>query len=552
MSQAPEPERPAEPTPLDASYIDIEAQPTETVLPPHAPQNIASGLPKRQSGTSIVRNTLVANLATLFSIATGFFLTPILLRALGTDTFGVWSLALGIIGPLVIVQLGLNTAIPQQVAAKLALGDRRGLEKIFSTAFAAYLVCAAFTLLATGAIIAVAPHFFKVPAAQMATVRWTLLILGVNQALIFGVALRDALVFGSGRMFVISSINMAVNVCITLGFIAMALAGRGTVGMALVMLGATIINIGLYQFLLRDEFSGMQPRRRDFDRQTLKRLLRIGRDQFAISLSGMASSGANSLIIGALLTPNALALYALSVRLTNFVEQLSTKFSSVSLPVYAQAYTAGDKAQMRRIFTESITVALGIVVPFFLVSLVLGQRLMLAWVGPHHEAAATLWALGMAMFISRLPGQIAITILNSAEKTGLIIKVFLAASLVDVTLSYLLTRQMGAGGVYVGSMIVGAAIDFVWLPWFVCREFGFSPRAFWSDGLLPLLPSTIMGGAVAVVIARASLPPGTLITIGATLILLGSSWTTWFFVGLPANRRQRFARALKKALRRGA
>ena len=562
MSQAPHETTPFdEPdalpnAPLDAPILE---QPTETRVPPHAPveSTLASasvgdaGIPRRQSGVSIVRNTLVANLASLFSIATGFFLTPILLRALGTDTFGVWSLAVGMIGQLAIVQLGLNTAIPQQVAAKLALGDRRGLDKIFSTALAAYLICAAFSLLATGVLIVIAPLIFKVAPTQVGAIRWTLLILGVNQSLAFGVALRDALVFGSGRMFLTSSINIVVNLGITLGFIAMAVAGRGTVGMALVMLVATIVNLGLYQRLLSDEFSHLRPRRAQVSRETLARLLGIGRNQFAISLSGVVSFGVNGLILGLLLTPNALAYYALSVRLMNFIEQLSTKFSSVSLPVYSQAHAAGDVGQMRRIFTESITVAMGIVVPFLLVSLTLGERLITAWVGPNHGAAATLWALGMTTFLFRLPGQIAITILNGAEKLGLILKVYLAAAVVDVILSYFLTRQIGAGGVYIGSILVGAAVDFVWLPWFVCREFGFSPRAFWSDGLLPLLPSLLVGGAVALLIARLHLPPGTLVTLGATLVLLGSSWGTWFFVGLPASRRRRFANALRRALKRG-
>ena len=532
----------SQPPPLDAHLVE---PPAETVAPP-TPASF-----QRQSGASIVRNTLVANLASLFSIATGFFLTPILLRALGTDTFGLWSLAVGIVGQLAIVQLGLNTAIPQQVAARLALGDRSGLNRIFSTALAAYGACAAFSVLATGVIIAAAPLFFKVAPAQLGAIRWTLLVLGLNQALAFGVALRDALVFGSGRMFVTSGINMVVNLGITLGFIAMALSGRGTVGMALVMLVATVVNLALYGRLLSDEFSGMRPRRAQVSRQTLHRLLGIGRNQFAISLSGVLSFGANSLILGALLTPNALAYYALSVRLMNFIEQISTKFSSVSLPVYSQAHAAGDRAQMRRIFTESITVALGVVVPFLLVSLVLGQRLILAWVGPNHDEAAILWALGMTTFLFRLPGQICITILNGAEKLGLILKVYLAAALVDVALSYVLTRALGAGGVYVGSIIVGAAVDFVWLPWFVCREFGFSPRAFWSDGLLPLLPSVVVGGLVALSIARLPLPAGTPVTLLATLILLGSSWGTWFFVGLPASRRQRFTSALRRALKRG-
>lgn len=535
-----------QPPPIDADYIS----PTETVPAP-VPALVPALISQRQTGASIVRNTLVANLASLFSILTGFILTPILLRALGTDTFGVWSLAVLIIGQLAIIQLGLNTAIPQQVAAKLALGDRDGLSQIFSTALAAYLFCGALSLFISGALIVAAPLFFKVAPAQLGAIRWTLFVLGLNQALAFGVALRDALVFGSGRMFLTSSINMGVNLCITLGFIGMALAGRGTVGMALVMLGATIFNIALYQRLLSDEFSGLKPSRAQFSRETLARLLKVGRNQFAVSISGLISFGANSLILGLLLTPTAIAYYALAVRLVNFIDQLSTKFSSVSLPVYSQAYAAGDRAQMRRIFTESITVALGIVVPFLLVSIVLGERLILAWVGPNHGEAATLWALGMTTFLFRLPGQISITILNGAEKLGLILKVFLAAALVDVTLSYLLTRQIGAGGVYVGSIIVGAVIDFGWLPYVVCREFGFSPRAFWSDGLLPLLPSVLVGGAVAALIARVPLPPGTFVTLAATVVLLGSSWVTWFFVGLPASRRQRFVGVLRRALRRG-
>ena len=93
MSHAPKP------PPLDAHLVE---QPTETLAPPAPP----SVLPRRQSGASIVRNTLVANVATLFSIVTGFFLTPILLRALGTDTFGIWSLAVGITGQIAIIQLG--------------------------------------------------------------------------------------------------------------------------------------------------------------------------------------------------------------------------------------------------------------------------------------------------------------------------------------------------------------------------------------------------------------------------------------------------------------
>ena len=558
----PQPASPTDETaPLDATS---PVQPTETAPPPQAPadaslgaaaldgtivQNAPAG--KRQSGASIVRNTLVANFAALFSIVTGFFLTPILLKALGTSTFGVWSLALSIVGQLAIIQFGLNTSIPQQVAAVLARGDRDELDKIFSTSFAVYVVCGAFTLLATGALVIWAPLLFKVPAAQMGLVRWTLFLLGINQALNFIIALRDALVFGSGRMFMTSSINMLVNVLITLGFIGMALIGWGTIGMAIVFLIATVVNIALYQKFLSDDFSGLRPRWSAVNRETLNRLLRIGRNSFAVSLSGAFSFNANNLILGALLTPQSLAYYALSVRLVLFVNALSTKFSSVSLPVYSQAYAAGDVAQMRRIFTESITFAMGIVVPFLLVSMVLGPRLILAWVGPGNEAAAGLWVLGMATFLCRLPGGIGITLLNGADKAHLIIKVYLAASIVDVILSYFLTRAVGAAGVYWGSIIVGVVVDFVWLPFIVCREFGFSTRAFWRDGLAPLIPSTVVGGAVALTIARVTLPPGLMVTLSATLILLFSSWITWFFVGLPASRRQRFTRAFGRALRRG-
>ena len=104
------------------------------------------------SGGNIVRNALMGYVSTAVGMILGLVVTPLLLRHLGSENFGIWILMASAISYTGLVELGLGAAIAKRVAECRATGDETRLEQVVSTALALYFVVAIFVLIIVGAL----------------------------------------------------------------------------------------------------------------------------------------------------------------------------------------------------------------------------------------------------------------------------------------------------------------------------------------------------------------------------------------------------------------
>src|ERR1700759_794467 len=98
------------------------------------------------SGRRLARNTvwnLVGNGAPL---VVAFFCIPLLIKGLGTDRFGVLTLAWAVIGYATLFDLGLGRALTQLIAQKLGSGDDQDVPTLLWTSL---LLLLSLGLLAT-------------------------------------------------------------------------------------------------------------------------------------------------------------------------------------------------------------------------------------------------------------------------------------------------------------------------------------------------------------------------------------------------------------------
>ena len=61
-------------------------------------------------------NTVMNYISHFISILIVFFLTPIMLRELGTEDFGLWTLVFSVLGFFSLLDLGLNVSAVKYVA----------------------------------------------------------------------------------------------------------------------------------------------------------------------------------------------------------------------------------------------------------------------------------------------------------------------------------------------------------------------------------------------------------------------------------------------------
>src|SRR5919206_516536 len=100
---------------------------------------------KPPSGASVARNTIINAVAIFVGLLVTVVVTPILVRQLGQDAFGVWAIALTLTvsaGYLSLTDLGLQQTAVRFLAEAHGAGDERALRSVFSTTLACFCAVA--------------------------------------------------------------------------------------------------------------------------------------------------------------------------------------------------------------------------------------------------------------------------------------------------------------------------------------------------------------------------------------------------------------------------
>src|SRR5213080_1256170 len=82
------------------------------------------------SGRLLARNTIWNLVGSGAPMIVAVFCIPVLIRGLGTDRFGVLTLAWALIGYASLFDLGLGRALTQLVAKKLGAGEEREIPSV--------------------------------------------------------------------------------------------------------------------------------------------------------------------------------------------------------------------------------------------------------------------------------------------------------------------------------------------------------------------------------------------------------------------------------------
>jgi O-antigen/teichoic acid export membrane protein len=133
------------------------------------------------SGRLLARNTVWNLLGSGAPMIVAVFCIPILIRGLGTDRFGVLTLAWALIGYASLFDLGLGRALTQLVAQKLGAGEE---QEIPSLAWTSLLLMLALGLAGTAVVLLISPWLagraLNVPDALDAETLSAFRLLGIS------------------------------------------------------------------------------------------------------------------------------------------------------------------------------------------------------------------------------------------------------------------------------------------------------------------------------------------------------------------------------------
>ncbi len=399
----------------------------------------------RASGGRLLSGTLWNAAGRGLPLLLALALTPVLVHQMGIERWGLFTLALALVGVFGVFDLGVGAALTRALAARANAHREDDSAEIAGAAITALT-------LVSGIVAAVAFAFVPLlvervlntpPALQAEAVAAFRLLCLAAPLVVVNAALWGALA-AHQRFREANLVTIPVATFYYLGPVLVLLVWQSLVGVILALLACRLANTVSYWWLARRDLPGLAPA---LPRWTIiAPLLRMGGWMSASGILTQALLYADRFLIGALLTLSAVAFYATPLDLVMRMWILPVAVAQALLPAMASAYATHAQATAG-LLRRGALLTLAAVLPACLLLVAAGPWLLQLWLGAEFAAGGgrVLQILAVGIFFSCAafaPGAL----LDAIGRPDVNAKWQLAQAAVFLPLSALLLLRFGIEG----------------------------------------------------------------------------------------------------------
>ena len=394
-------------------------------------------------------------LRVLLSMLVSLVLPPFLVHRLSTAEYSAWVLILQLSGYVSMLDLGLQTAVGKFIAEHSALDDRATSTRVLSTSF----TILSLTALLGAVIIAImtwcVPQLFhQMPLALVRSVREGLLAVGLSVAFALPFGVFAAAFTGLQEYSfptVLATVSRILSAATVVGLVLMH---GSLVQLALVMAGfnvaaAAMQFIGWRKYLRkRVDFSLAA-----FDRKTAARLIKYGSVLSLWSVAALLVSGLDILIVGHYDYKNT-GFYAVASSATNFMLTIIGSIFNPVLPAVSSLQASSTPRQIGDLLIRVTRYCTVLLCLFGSTLLFAAYPLLSLWVGHDYAVQSVLYLeiLVLGNVLKQLTYPYALVVVATG-KQHLATIAAITEAVVNVVVSVLLVRRIGAVGVAIGTLV---------------------------------------------------------------------------------------------------
>ena len=461
--------------------------------------------------SSLLRNVLSNWLVLALGIAYTFVVTPIVVRSLGIEGYGVWSFLNGLLAYSELLYLGLGSAVVKYVAQYRARNDLAGINRLASVVGSIYGLLGLISLTTLIGISQFVPGMFaealSADSANAAVV--TCMLLGVRLLMVFLSSTFAGLLSGYDRYDLVNAVNL---LSVTIRFVAtplllqvgwnplLTMAWLTTAVGVIDFIALTIVGFWTVRGLV---VKPVRPRAEE-----LRWLYVFGLQSFFIVFAVKLISYTDTMVIGVILGAASVALYSLPLQLVEFARMFVGGFTAVFLPRVTISSTKEDEQGIRDVYIRSTRIA------FFFVGwlggglITLGPMFLGLWVGPHFGGVSrsVLVFLVLALMGQVLSSQVPMAFYQGLGLLAVPAIVISIEGVLNLSLSIWLAPRLGLPGVALATA-VPAIVSLVVLPPYLCRKLKIPIRLLFDSiapGVAMIVAIVAIQTAVAFAVPSAS------------------------------------------------
>lgn len=327
-------------------------------------------------------------------------LTPLLVAALGLERWGLFTLALAMVGVFGVFDFGVGAALTRGIAERLGTDREAECATLAAAALVALLaISTPLAALLWFAMPMLVAHGLAVPPGLAAEATAGFRVLVAAAPLVVVNAALWGILAAFQRFRAANLVSVPVAILYYLAPLLVLTVWDSLVAVMLVLVGCRLLNTLAYAWLARPLLPGLTLR--GATPALVAPLLRLGGWMTLSSLLGQALTYADRFLIGALLSLTAVAYYATPLDLVLRAWILPVAVAQALLPAMAGGFAARPAETAVLLRRGALLIAV-LVFPACLALAAAGPTLLGLWLGPDFAAGggAVLRILGVGVLFS--------------------------------------------------------------------------------------------------------------------------------------------------------
>ncbi len=434
------------------------------------------------------------------SILFGLIVTPVIIRTLGNESYGLWGLVASFVGFYGLFDFGLSLAVSRFLGNAIGAKDLRQFNQVASTGKCFLGGVSVLVIIFAIVIVGKAQSILGIPAEYSAQFRLLIILSAVSVAISLMMSIYAGALLASEDLVFLNLIRIVINVARSLGALMAVLAGKGVVGLAIVSVVTTGLEQSIIYLRCRIRLPQLKPRFFGFEMPLALKLIGFGAATFVAMIADLLRSKLDVILVTRFGGLNQAGIYAVALVVFRYFFRAISAVFNVTWPRLNKLHGAGNQAELQAFFLKAshITAACASLVAGLLIGL--APLLIRLWLGDGYDESATVARIligGYFLDFATNPG------IGSLFATGRH-RYFAAQTIVEAiasfTLAFILGSRFGMNGVALGIVIPIILVKLTIQPWYVARNLSIGLGKYWFRviGMATLTVVVLAGGLAPV------------------------------------------------------
>ncbi|SCY07178.1 Membrane protein involved in the export of O-antigen and teichoic acid [Lachnospiraceae bacterium XBB2008] len=387
------------------------------------------------------RSMLLSAMCKPVSMVIAFFYTPLLLRCLGEEGYGVWGTILSVINWINYFDVGIGLGLRNTLTRYITADEKERARAASSTGYMSLTLISGIAALIGGVLVFVLDlgTLFKTSLDIRPALFISLMCVCIN----FVLGLIKVQYYAVQKAEKVAFMNLWGQIFNFVGIWILTLTGRGDLLPVAVIIGITGIVINLvYSGRLWHVYDYLRPVLGFFKREELGNVCGIGIKFFFLQINALVIFATDNMIISHIFGPTRVTPYITTYNAFGLINGLFTAFIAPLWSKYTAAQEQGDFKWIRRsiLKLDKMLVPMSIL---FLVSIFLYRPAAKIWLRKeliYPKGLITCMAIYVFLMIWN---NIYTTFLNGVGELNVQLTLGLAGAIANIPLSIWLGRDCG-------------------------------------------------------------------------------------------------------------